>query len=416
MNRKYLIVREAIDWLEVGESRQQITEKELGSLQKYLSNSLNINNILYIKQDKIKIINYTGIIILNNMILEILPKLSLTNEIKKDREILLNMLKVCKKIPIKIQENFNGDISSKISTMNFLDYIGNIYCEKLLFQLNRGIYKEYMRDEESGNFLRGKLDLKKQIRHKVNNIEKIISEVENLSENNDLNRILKKAVEILEKKTVTRGLYDKYKKILRIFENVTEKNAIEKILKNFSFNRHNERYKELFNIAKYIIQNFSPNISCGAENSFSLLFSMNKLFEEYVGEIVRRNTKDSMNVSIQERNENFLKNLNQKKRNISLNPDIVLYEKDVAKLIIDTKWKILNDKSSSFWKEDIYQIYAYINGYSNSERGILLYPKNVECFLEEIWKTENQKRIEVRMISLESLDETIEDLKRINII
>ncbi|MCS4570204.1 hypothetical protein FZ989_05960 [Clostridium perfringens] len=50
---------------------------------------------------KLKFINYVGVIALDNLVIEILPKISLSGEVLEDRKVLLFMLSKCRKINIK---------------------------------------------------------------------------------------------------------------------------------------------------------------------------------------------------------------------------------------------------------------------------------------------------------------------------
>lgn len=52
------------------------------------------------------------------------------------------------------------------------------------------------------------------------------------------------------------------------------------------FNRLNEEYEPLINLAKLFIENMSLELQGSRFRTFSLLFDMNILFEEFVGEFL----------------------------------------------------------------------------------------------------------------------------------
>ncbi|HBG9859420.1 5-methylcytosine restriction system specificity protein McrC, partial [Clostridioides difficile] len=91
---KNIYVKETYEWIRVGNGENELTEIEYEKLLKYLENNNDVlkSNIIDIKYKKLRFINYVGIICFENVILEILPKLSLSDNLVKDREILLQML------------------------------------------------------------------------------------------------------------------------------------------------------------------------------------------------------------------------------------------------------------------------------------------------------------------------------------
>ena len=91
MNSKYIVLREGYDWLNIGEGKNEISISEYKNICVYLKKNIGNKSIVY-DYNKIKFINYVGIIKINNLIIEILPKISLSNDIIKDREILVFML------------------------------------------------------------------------------------------------------------------------------------------------------------------------------------------------------------------------------------------------------------------------------------------------------------------------------------
>src|SRR5206468_3355226 len=111
----------------------------------------------------------------------------------------------------------------------------------------------------------------------------------------------------------------------------------------------------------------------------------------------------------------LLKNEDSGRENIQLIPDMVLgtrYEdgKEIWSTIIDTKWK-----TSNYQQDDIYQMYAYVTGYLDSMRAILLYPRTEENPIIRNWSlsADNSKRIHVRSVRIDHLTYTREDLMQI---
>ena len=185
-----------------------------------------------------------------------------------------------------------------------------------------------------------------------------------------------------------------------------------KILK-YEFNRQNNRFKESYELAKLILLNTSMENSLGEDNAFSMLFEMNTLYEEYIGNMIEGIWNNSYRrTKLQDNSKYLVENLYTGRGNFNIKPDMVLLdEKEDFEIIIDTKWKSAYSKIES---TDMYQMYAYVTRYEKARSCILLYPYHNEDYYRD-WCLYNEvdKKIAVRVVSLESVDATIEDLKRI---
>ena len=97
----------------------------------------------------------------------------------------------------------------------------------------------------------------------------------------------------------------------------------------------------------------------GSKIAFALLFPMEKLFESYVAEILRKNLNKSLySISIQDKTYHLFDKPNKK---FLLKPDIVVKNKKNNDIfILDTKWKLLSNQKSNYGisQSDMYQMYA----------------------------------------------------------
>ncbi|CEQ15164.1 McrC family protein [Paraclostridium sordellii] len=412
MNCKYICVREAYDYIDLGDKKDNLTSIELKGLTSYLSNKYNNKRIIEFKQDKIRFINYTGIIALDNLLIEILPKISLSNNIDKDRKMLIQMLTMCNKLPLNIEQSNSINTSKN----NLLDILVNMYIENLENEVRKGFNLEYISESANINTLKGKLLLKEHINKNYINKSKVYCNYDNYSYDNFLNQTFKHACTIVLNKIYDEKTKSKIKKILKLFVDVSDYNISLEKLNNLNFDRRNERFKLSYEFAKLIIKNESSKNTYGYKNAFSILFEMNILYEEYIGKLILKNFTDkNTKISLQDKKKRLLTNINTNKKNILLKPDIVLYKNDMASIIIDTKWKRVGYNSiPNYNQSDIYQMYAYVNAYKDSKRCILLYPNIEDKSYSYIWKVDDEdKYIEIRVVRLDSVKNTLEDLKNI---
>ena len=409
MKTKYIILKEGYDWLSVGSGDNEITASEYRELCLYLKKNLGNKSILY-DYNKIKIINYVGIIKVNNLIIEILPKISLSNDVIKDREMLIFMLSKCKKLSVNIDEILNSNILNN----SLLDILAKVFSKKLLSELQKGLYKEYVSKEETLGIIRGKILISKSIKENTINKNKMSCKYNEFTEDNLFNAILKRSVNVILLSINNDNVKKELNIINNILKDVSDIYISNNIILNYKLNRMNNRFLECFTLAKLILLNSSMDKSLGKENGFSILFEMNYLYEEYIGVLLREVFYYSnIKVNTQEKYKYLLWNALKEKNEIGLKPDIVIYKDNKPKVIIDTKWKSSSINNREIYSQsDIYQMYAYITTYTECEECILLYPKD-EDISHSKWQLNNNigdKKISIYEISLESYSESKKEL------
>ena len=409
MKTKYIILKEGYDWLSVGSEDNEITLSEYRDLCLYLKKNLSDKSIIY-DYNKIKFINYVGIIKINNLIIEILPKISLSNDIIKDRKMLIFMLSKCNKLSVDIKELLNSNILNN----SLLDILAKVYSKKLLNELQKGLYREYVSKEEALSIIKGKILIFKSIKENTINKNKMNCKYDEFTEDNLFNAILKRAINVILFSIKNDDVKKELNIINNLFNDVSDIYISNNIILNYKLNRMNNRFLECFTLAKLILLNSSMDKSLGKENGFSILFEMNYLYEEYIGVLLKEVFNDTnISINTQEKSRYLLWNTLKERNEIALKPDIVIYKDNKPKVIIDTKWKSSSINNREIYSQsDIYQMYAYITTYTECEECILLYPREENISHSE-WKLNQNigdKRISISEISLESYETSKKEL------
>ena len=217
MSKKYLTLREGFDSLYIGEGENNLTEREFQSLSKYIEENLSSQLVVF-GYRKLRFINYVGIIALDNLIIEILPKISLSGEASEDRRVLIFMLSKCRKLNI-IAEEFMG---SGVTNNTLIDIIGEIFYRELSKELQKGTYNEYVSVENSIGNIKGKLLVTKHSKVNRFNKNKAYCTYDEFTEDNFFNRILKRALDYLLKKVKNERLKSNLRILERSFEEVSD--------------------------------------------------------------------------------------------------------------------------------------------------------------------------------------------------
>ena len=77
------------------------------------------------------------------------------------------------------------------------DLFAEILSRGISYQLKQGLYREYVPKTESLPTMRGKIDITKTIKHRIQCQQILSCEFDELSENNIFNQILKTTISIL---------------------------------------------------------------------------------------------------------------------------------------------------------------------------------------------------------------------------
>lgn len=323
-------------------------------------NELHQNKYFTIIHKGIRFGSYVGVIQIGGLTIEILPKADNNENADTNlwQNVLLNMLKVCK----KIQVESISETQLKKRYHSILDVYFELYLNEVERLVKKGLIKKYRKNQSNQNALKGKQLFAQNIQQNLVHKERFYCEHQVYDQNHLLHQVFYKGLLIL-KTFVNDSLKDKLNRLLfdfQYFENINiQKKHFDKII----IDRKNHDYQKAIDIAKIIILNYSPSLNYGNENLLTLLFDMNALWEEYIFRILQKHKTDEIEVSFQN-SDKFWEN----KR---IRPDIVLKTKNET-FVIDTKWKIIEANNPS--DDDLKQMFVY-NLHWKAEKTLLLYPK-----------------------------------------
>lgn len=340
-------------------NRHFVALSKLNALHEYQYFDLKHNGVVF-KQ-------YVGVIQIDGLTIEILPKIdryeSDTEEtMKKWQNVLIQMLKATRKL--KIQQVGQANVSRQ--SIHLLDIYFEWFLDEVQLLIHQGLIKQYYKQTGNVNALKGKLEFAGHIQRNLVHKERFYTTHHVYEKDHLIHQILKQALEIIAE--LSKGTYidGKCKTVQLNFPEVKALQANEKTFLKVPRSRKNAPYETALSIARLIILNYAPNISGGSEKMLALLFDMNRLWEEYV--LVKlKQAAEGSEISIYGQNSKPFWN------GIHIRPDIVVKKEDKVKLIIDTKWKNIDQPQPS--THDLRQMYVY-NEYWNSENSLLLYPAN----------------------------------------
>jgi len=421
---------------EITDGKERLKDEKLYLKKETIEKLERLNESLkfaVIGRRKIKVLNYAGVIGLGDVRLEILPKflkrrydkgLLKSDEVEGREKILSNLLEMLKRTRrLNVKET---DIAMLDKEDDFFEIFVYLFTKNLLNLLKCKVDAGYVRKNEELNFVRGKIDVKRYINPaRFHRVPCVFYE---RSMDTPINRTLKYVCYLLSKK-VSPENYRLLKQIIAILDPVTLTPVSADYIRKITFNRLNKEFKPFIDFCEVVLRSSTLSLQGSQIEFFSILFPMEKLFEEFIAEVIRTEDlhkkvfEDCVLQIQQEKKEKDRKYFVTKpKKMFELIPDIVIKAGN-ERFVIDTKYKLLDpeDRKLGVSQQDLYQIFAYCKALK-AEKALLLYPKelneNDNKEIEENFTLIDGTKVFVRTISLsydlkEKWNDFVNELKAI---
>ena len=322
--------------------------------------------------------NYVGLIQMQNGYqVQVLPKIDFgsdpDNGNEETKRVFLKMLRSMKDFPSKV---FN-DANLKMDRMTLYEIFINMYLQEVRTLVKRGIKSAYVLREDNLNFFKGKLVVNEQIKQNASHGERFYVRYDEYLVDRAENRLVKATLLKLQSITQSSENKKEIRQLLTAFEMVRPSINYQKDFSKVVIDRNTKDYDILMRWSRVFLLNKSFTTFSGGHNARALLFPMEKVFESYVVQQLKKVLHD-LNWEVSAQDKGYY--LFDSPRQFALRPDIVITRNDGSQIILDTKWKSLVDKprlNYGISQADMYQMYAYSKKYKTPEIW-LLYPVNKE--------------------------------------
>ena len=316
-----------------------------------------------------------GVLAIPSVRLEILPKIDGgDNDV---RTALVRMLFVSQNLRVA-----DGELTALLTQRHdLLEILIGVFANRLLTAVRRGLPYRYMEQEEDLKRLRGKLNVTRQLTSLALRPDLLACRFDEFSENTPLNRVLKAAVARLISVARSSANRRRLTEIGSRFEFVGESSA--PLREQVRLDRTNLVFHNLYRLALLFLKGDWQTTTAGDSLGFSLLFPMNDLFENFIGQCLKHALAPRA-VHLQRSRYSALRDTDNKPL-FRLQPDAVIGE-GIRPIILDTKWKRLkpnaSDRKFGVSQFDVYQMLAYAQAY-DAQHLILLYPWHKELGIPE---------------------------------
>ena len=313
-------------------------------------------------RDGLKAGDVVGIVAAPGATLEILPKIGEDGAV---RQALVFMLAVA--WGLRIADGELAGLNTQRSDL--LEVLIGLFANRLLVAVRRGLPRRYVGFEADLRLLRGSLNVVRQVTALGARPDVLACRFEELSEDTPLNRVLKAAVQRLQRVTRSAANARILGELAARLELVGDSPAPLK--EPVRLDRTNASYHDLHRLARLFLSGDWQSTTSGEALGFSLLFPMAELFERFVGRLLKRSAAP-WPVRLQDRRHSAL--LDDAGPLFALKPDVVI-EAPAGPIVLDTKWKQLERENRKLGvkQDDIYQMLVYGQAYG-AKRLVLVYP------------------------------------------
>jgi len=319
--------------------------------------------------------NYVGVIEApDGTRIEILPKHTdeLTS-VDSARAVLYRMLSDCLDLPPKIA----GPTSLRTFKTPISEWIIQQFLAELDALVRRGLRFDYRPVEEELRFLRGRLQVSRQVRQPVGRQHQFQVEHQVFDVNRAENRLIRSALDKVAGMTRDAENWRLSHKLEHQLASVDRSNDVAGDFRRWSDDRLMHHYNAIRTWCELILGDKTPLATVGEWRGNSLLFSMEKLFEKFVERCLRRRLPQGAQVQKQAATESLC--YTSMRRMFRLRPDFVI-RCNSETFVVDAKWKLLDssalDANYGIAQSDFYQLFAYGQRYLGGQgRMALVFPR-----------------------------------------
>jgi 5-methylcytosine-specific restriction enzyme subunit McrC len=319
--------------------------------------------------------NYVGVVQTPcGTCLEILPKHADHPDDKEwSRLLLRKMLLSFLDLPVRDAGLANIELFKSPLT----EWVMTQFLLSLDHLIKRGIRFDYQSVEEEQRFLRGQLDVAKQMRQPVGRQHFFQLRHDIFSPNRPENRLLKTALDKVCRHAKEPNNWRLAHELAGLLSEVPCSKDTSADFRLWRKDRLMAHYQPVKPWCELVLGEHMPTAVKGIWHGISLLFPMEKLFEKYVAAKIKASLKTDLYLNAQVASQTLCQH--KEKGFFTLKPDMLLKGENKQRLaILDTKWKLLDKLATNYGlsQSDFYQLFAYGHKYLDGNGVLMLiYPK-----------------------------------------
>jgi 5-methylcytosine-specific restriction endonuclease McrBC regulatory subunit McrC len=248
---------------------------------------------------------YVGVIEVNDVVIEIYPKLDSALIVASNKEPLSPSVRVdtvMHNLLWMLEVANHRDLVETTTAhleeapLSFVDLFAYLLGKNLLPELERGVPHTYVTFEDDIKTVRGRIGLVEQVTRNWNRFDRVFCAWDEFTPNTAINRLFKCACRFLADRVnymeAARLLID-CQALLSEVEDVSPVTALRDI-ENLRFDRSVDRFRTPFDLARRLLSGIGHSMGVGSANTFVFLLDMNQVFENYVHAVLESHFKTAV--------------------------------------------------------------------------------------------------------------------------
>lgn len=315
---------------------------------------------------------YVGLIQTSQRSIQILPK------IHGSKEANLSYLMLLLRYTQALTIHPVGTAQLREMQGSFFEVWIQYFAQSLNRLLRRQYRRDYVEVEQRTGYLKGKL-LVEELRDGREAVAgRYPCRYEVFTPDHLLYQVLKFCNGLLRREARSRTAQSLLRENAILLADVTDRIVRLSDLERIHLNRLNRAYEPLLDLCRLLLSQATLNVRAGHIAQLTFLFDMNRLFEAFVAAFLQRHmSRVTVNGVWPLESVTPQYRLGKLFGAFSMNVDLVLEDKAGHRILLDTKYKMLDEQASQsgLAQSDFYQMYAYAKaGPERFDHVILLYP------------------------------------------
>jgi 5-methylcytosine-specific restriction enzyme subunit McrC len=309
--------------------------------------------------------------------IEILPKVSSGSTVNESSQFLLNLLGASGLVPHA--STLSGRVP--IEKGGVLEPIIRAFAEDLWFRLLEGPPRRYAEQFGFSPVLRGRIVFEAMATRPIGNDQRLPVRYAPLQRDNQLSRLMLAVVGHLQGCTRSMQTRRTLQYCAALLGGFSPGPLTPEAVETVHLNRLETHWEPVLAFARALVSRRSPQVvSSGDFSFFSLLFSLDDLFEGALRKSLKIALKDTGLLLVNQSPAMYLlRSVENGSHVLPMRPDYLFvsgYESE-KKLVGDAKWKRLDAESRSFGLKpaDAYQLTAYMASH-DVQKGVLFFPRD----------------------------------------
>jgi 5-methylcytosine-specific restriction enzyme subunit McrC len=310
--------------------------------------------------------------------IEVLPKVGkvIGGGDKEARQLLIEMLRCLG----GFRHILTDSAKLAAARMPLLEVFIGEFLRSVEHIVKRGLRSDYTSRQDNLFALRGKLLVSQHLHQNLCRADRFFTEHDEFSTNRPENRLLHSALRCALLLSASQANQQLARELCFVFADAPPSSQFEQDFQRVRLDRGMGHYGDALAWGRLILEEESPRTGTGRNRAPSLLFPMEAVFEAFVAKHLAKQLAQPFTLKTQARNFSLVRH--QEQNWFRLKPDLLVCESVSDKLVLDTKWKQIDDTRANgtdkygLAQADFYQLHAYGQSYLDGVGDvILIYPK-----------------------------------------